>query len=155
MSLTEEVALLKAIPLFANIEPAKLKLLAFTSERLTFEKNDSLFRQGEAGDAAYIIMEGEADILINSPEGLIAVARVAKNALLGEISILCDVPRTATAVAATPLIALKISKDLFLRLLAEFPQMGVEIMRVLAQRLERTTIDLREANAKLKSVGIF
>ena len=45
--------------------------------------------------------------------------------------------------------ALRISKELFFRLVAEFPQMAVEIMRELAQRLDRTTNDLREARAQL------
>ena len=46
MSLNEEVELLRRIPLFAKIDPAKLKLLAFASERLTFEAEQELFRQG-------------------------------------------------------------------------------------------------------------
>lgn len=46
---------------------------------------------------------------------------------------------------------LRIEKDLFFRLIADFPQIAIEIMRVLAQRLDRTTADLRELSAKLKS----
>ncbi|NND37889.1 MAG: cyclic nucleotide-binding protein, partial [Gammaproteobacteria bacterium] len=46
MSLQEEVDLLRRVPLFAKIEPAKLKLLAFTSERLVFAPNDVVFEQG-------------------------------------------------------------------------------------------------------------
>ena len=42
MSLNEEVELLRNVPLFANLEPSKLKLLAFTSERLTFRKDQDL-----------------------------------------------------------------------------------------------------------------
>ncbi len=58
MSLNEEVELLRKIPLFANIEPAKLKLLAFTSERLRFAANQELCDQGDMGDAGFIIIEG-------------------------------------------------------------------------------------------------
>ena len=50
MSLNEEVDLLRKIPLFANIEPSKLKLLAFTSERLKFREGTELFHQGDMGD---------------------------------------------------------------------------------------------------------
>ena len=66
-------------------------------------------------------------------------------ALIGEIAILCDVPRTATVKAVSEVVTLAISKDLFFRMVTEFPQMAVEIMRELARRLERTTSQLREA----------
>ncbi len=145
MSLNEEVELLRNIPLFANIEPSKLKLLAFTSERLTFEAGQTLVRQGDIGDAAYIIIDGEADVIVESPNGPLRVATFGKNDFFGEIAILCDVPRTATVTASTRLTTLKISKELFFRLITEFPQMAVEIMRVLAHRLEKTTADLRRA----------
>ncbi|MFC3227283.1 cyclic nucleotide-binding domain-containing protein [Marinibaculum pumilum] len=151
MSLHEEVELLRNIPMFAKIEPSKLKLLAFTSERLTFRDGEVLFRQGDPGDAAYIIVNGRADVIVDTPNGPLRVAELKKNDFVGEIAILCDVPRTATIAAASELVTLKISKDLFFRLVTEFPQMAVEIMRVLAQRLEKTTTDLREATAKLNA----
>jgi CRP/FNR family cyclic AMP-dependent transcriptional regulator len=145
LSLAEEVEVLKKIPLFANVEQSKLKLLAFTSEKITFQAGDVLFRQDEIGNAAYIIMDGSADVIVNTPNGPLKVATVGKNDFVGEIAILCDMPRTATIQAATQLQTLCISKELFFRLVTEFPQMAVEIMRVLAHRLERTTRQLREA----------
>ncbi|MGP1394836.1 MAG: cyclic nucleotide-binding domain-containing protein [Inquilinaceae bacterium] len=150
MSLTEEVELLKKIPLFANIETSKLKLLAFTSERMTFNAGETLFQQDEIGNSAFIIMDGSADVVVNTPNGPRTVATVGKNDFVGEIAILCDVPRTATVRAATDLTTLCIAKDLFFRLITEFPQMAVEIMRVLAQRLEKTTkaVALAEAGGK-------
>jgi len=141
VSLAQEVELLRKIPLFANIDVAKLKLLAFTSERISFSAGEVLFEQDEMGDAAYIIIEGSADVLVRTSVGQALVATIGKNDFVGEIAILCDVPRTATIRASEPLETLKISKDLFLRLISEFPQMAIEIMRVLAQRLERTTKD--------------
>lgn len=151
MTLQEDVELLRNIPLFAKIEPSKLKLLAFTSERLTFSPDESLFHQGDVGDAAYIIVAGEADVLVDSPGGPITVAKVGKNDFVGEIAILCDVPRTATVTARTELTTLKISKELFFQLVSQFPQMSVEIMRELASRLEVTTRRLQEAVSQLKA----
>ena len=139
MGLSEEVELLRNIPLFANIESSKLKLLAFTSERLAFRPGEELCKEGEVGDSAFIIVDGQADVIVDTPQGAQVVAQVGKNDFVGEIAILCDMPRTATVRAHTDVTTLSISKDLFLRLITEFPQIAVEIMRVLAQRLERTT----------------
>jgi CRP/FNR family transcriptional regulator, cyclic AMP receptor protein len=148
VSLNEEVELLRNIPLFAKLEPSKLKLLAFTSERITYEADQVLFRQGDVGDAAYIIVDGSAKVLVETGEGEIEVATLGRNDFVGEIAILCDVPRTATVRASSQTVTLRITKDLFFRLVTEFPQMSVEIMRELASRLEQTTQQLREALAQ-------
>ncbi|MDA0786219.1 MAG: Crp/Fnr family transcriptional regulator [Proteobacteria bacterium] len=148
MSLNEEVELLRNIPLFAKLEPSKLKLLAFTAERITYEPDQVLFHQGDVGDAAYIIVDGAAKVLVDTPDGELEVAALGRNDFVGEIAILCDVPRTATVRASAKTVTLRITKDLFFRLVAEFPEMSVEIMRELASRLEQTTQQLREALAK-------
>ncbi|PPR19989.1 MAG: putative NTE family protein [Alphaproteobacteria bacterium MarineAlpha10_Bin2] len=151
--LQEDVDLLRNVPLFRNLDAAKLKLLAFTSERLTYSAGESLFNQGDSGDTAYVIVQGEADIIIDTPAGPITVATVKQNDWVGEIAILCDVPRTATITAKSKLITLRISKDVFFQLVMQFPQMSVEVMRELAFRLERTNRKLQEAVGKLKEAG--
>ncbi len=152
MSLSQDVEVLRTIPLFAKIEPTKLKLLAFTSERLEFVAGDELFHQGDVGDAAYIILDGSADIMVDTPRGAVKVARLSKNDIIGEIAILCDVPRTATVVAATGLATLRVSKDGFFHLVNQFPQIGVEVMHELASRLHHTTQALTSARAKLNEL---
>jgi CRP-like cAMP-binding protein len=149
MSLEHEVDLLRKIPIFAKIDPAKLKLLAFTSERLAFEEGQTLFSQGDQSDAAYVIIAGSADVLVNTNSGQISVAHLGRNALVGEIGILCDVPRTATVKALTELETLKIEKSNFFRLIEEFPQMAAEIVRELAARLAQTTSDLTDTRNEL------
>jgi CRP-like cAMP-binding protein len=146
MGLEQEVDVLRRIPLFQNIEPSKLKLMAFASERVTFAADTALFEQGEEGDAAYIVLDGTADVRVTADGGeAITVAQVASNDIVGEIAILCDVPRTATVVATSELVTLKITKELFFRMVQDFPQIGIEVMRVLAHRLETTTRQLRAA----------
>lgn len=154
MSLSEEVELLRKVPIFANVELAKLKLLAFTSERMRFDPGQEVFKQGDAGDAAYVIIEGVAEVLVDTPTGPLKILEFAEHSFIGEIAILCDVPRTASVIAKTELHTLRISKDLFFRLVEEFPQMAIEIMRVLAMRVENTTADLTEARNRLREAGL-
>jgi CRP-like cAMP-binding protein len=151
--LKDEVQTLRQVPLFAGVAPAKLKLLAFASDRVSYRPGEILFRQGDPGDAAYVILEGKADILAESNGSLIKIAELADNAIVGEIAILCDVSRTATVKASGPLEALRIRKDVFLNLLADYPDMMFEILRSLAQRLTRTTSELTEARAQIKSAS--
>jgi CRP/FNR family transcriptional regulator, cyclic AMP receptor protein len=154
MTLQQDVEVLRKIPLFAKIEPAKLKLLAFTSEHLEFMPGEAICEQGEQGDAAFIVLDGEADVVVQSgQQGPTKVATVGRHDIVGEIAILCDVPRTATVRATTPLSALRVSKDGFFNLVTQFPQVGVEVMHELASRLHQTTQRLTEASLRLRDRG--
>jgi CRP-like cAMP-binding protein len=147
--LIKDVEVLRNIPMFAKVEPAKLKLLAFTSDRLHYASGDELFHQGDDGDAAYVVLDGEADILVDTPNGPVKVARLGKNDIIGEIAILCEVPRTATVVAHGDLEILRVSKEGFFHLVTQFPQVGLEVMSALATKLHRTTQALSAARTRL------
>lgn len=152
MGLHHDVEALRAVPLFAKIDPPKLKLLAFTSEHLEFMAGDELCRQGDQGDAAFIVLDGEAEVLVNTPDGPVKVATIRRNDIVGEIAILCDVPRTATVRATGGLRALRVSKDAFFNLVTQFPQVGVEVMHELASRLFMTTQRLTEVSSRLRKL---
>ena len=147
MTLDAEVDALRRVPLFRGIDATKLRLLAFISDRTRFAQGEYLCKQGEEGDSAFILLDGSAEIRVETPDGEKPVARLGRHSIVGEIAILCDVPRTASVVAAEELDVLTVSKDDFLRLLKEFPDMSLEVMRTLAQRLERTTQDLATLKA--------
>ena len=150
-TLTDEMEMLRKIPLFSLIDPGKLKLLAFASDRKVYKAGQDLFKQGEIGDAAYVIVDGEADVIVETDAGEVAVAKLGQNEFIGEISILCDVPRTATVRATEELHTLKIKKEHFLGLITQVPDLGIEVMRELASRLSKTTAELGEARRELSA----
>ena len=150
MSLKQEFELLRRVPMFAEIEPAKLKLLAFMSERVGFDPGKRLMQQGDPADAAYLIIDGHAEVILETPAGPVIVATLGANDFVGEMAILGDVPRNATVRAKDRLIALRISKEPFLRMVREFPTMAVSIMQELAQRVDLTNKQLSTALAEVK-----
>ncbi|HEY3910727.1 MAG TPA: cyclic nucleotide-binding domain-containing protein [Stellaceae bacterium] len=152
MSLKQEFELLRRVPFFAEIEPSKLKLLAFMSERVGFDPGKIVVRQGDPGNAAYLIVDGEAEVVVEAPSGPVTVATLGANDIFGEIAILCNVPRSATVQAKNRLIALRIAKEPFMRMVREFPNMAVSIMQELAHRLEATNNQLRAALAEVKQL---
>ena len=155
MGLNDEVEMLRKIQLFSKVEPAKLKLLAFTSERAVFESNEVLFHQGDQADAAYIIIAGELAVDNESPNGgRIRLARLGRDQIVGETGILGDAPRNATVTALERTTTLKITKDSFFRMVSDFPSMAVEVMRILAHRVEDTNSLLRECRDKLSAAGL-
>ena len=146
--LSNEVELLRRVPLFAGIEPTKLKLLAYTSDVVTYNPGQVLFRMGDAGDAAYVIIQGGAEVTVTTEAGDIPIAQLKDGDFLGEIAILCDTPRTATVTASSELKTLRIRKEPFFELLRQFPEMAIEMTRLLAERLSRTTAELVETRKR-------
>ena len=142
MSLEQEVELIRQFPIFAKIQPAMQKLLCFSAERLNYDSGQIMFNAGDPGDAAYIIIAGEVEISVPTPSGPIIVNTLHKNEILGEIAIFGEMPRTATAKAQTKLETLKISKDLFIKIIRENPDAAIELIKMLASRLANTTTQL-------------
>jgi CRP-like cAMP-binding protein len=147
MSLEQEVELIRQFPIFSKIQPAMQKLLCFSSERLTYDAGQVMFNAGDAADAAYIIIDGSVEISVPTPSGPIIVNTLGKNELLGEIAIFGDVPRTATAKAIAKLEALKISKDMFVKVIRENPDAAIELIKILAGRLANTTSQLTQTRS--------
>ena len=141
-SLDQEVALLRGVPFFSSIEAGKLKLLAYSSTKLGFEDGEMVFRQGSTDGDAYFILEGAVDVLTERNGHEVKVAHLPRYALFGEISALCDIPRTATVRAQGHLVALRIPKESFVELIGGSPGVALQVIRVLARRVADTTSDL-------------
>lgn len=153
MSLLQEYELLRRVPVFAEIEPARLKLLAFMSERVAYDAGQTLCHQGDPADAAYLIIEGDADIILEGPAGPVTVATLGANDIVGEMGILGDAPRNATVRAKCRLVCLRIAKEPFMRMVREFPSMAISIMRELAHRLDLTNKQLLSARSEVRRLS--
>jgi CRP-like cAMP-binding protein len=120
------------------------------SERVAFDPGMRLFRQGDPGDAAYLIIAGEAEVVAETPAGPLVLATLGANEIVGEMAILGNVPRAATVRAKGRLTTLRISKEPFMRMVREFPSMAVAMMQELAERLAATNNQLSAAQAELR-----
>jgi putative ABC transport system ATP-binding protein len=149
----DEIDVLARIPLFASLSRARLKLLSFASERFTYEAGEEVFHQGDVGDKAYIIVEGEVDVVIHTAEGPRRIVGMKRGELFGELALLCEAPRSATIRAASEVSVMTISKDVFLKMVAEDVDMSARVTKAIAERLERTTRDLSNASAVRDSVS--
>ena len=138
MSVDEELEHLRNIAAFAKLERSKLKLLAFASALTRFEAGELLFREGEIGDSVYVIISGQAEVAIERLPQRLVLAEIGPDDVIGEIAVLCDLPRTATVRALTNLETLIIPRDVFYRLVTDTPTVGVDFMRLMASRFKRT-----------------
>ena len=138
MDLAEETDLLRKIPMFAKMETSKLKLLAFASEIVTFEDGDIVFNSGDSADYAYVIREGAVDIITETEKGPIVTVTLSQNQLIGELGVLNNTPRIATLIANGNLRAMKITAEMFFRILRENTEVALDVIRMLSDKLTRT-----------------
>lgn len=149
MKFEAEVAALQKTPMFRDVDPSRLRLLAFMGEDRSFRDGEYVFRQGDASDSAFLILEGVADVVVDVGGKPTVVAQLKGNEIFGEMAMLGETPRTAGIVAHGDLRTLMFEREAMLRLLREFPEMAIEMSRSLAHRLERTTAEL----ARLRASG--
>jgi CRP-like cAMP-binding protein len=152
VSLNKAVEAMQQTPIFAGIDPKRLRLLAFMSESLTYRAGELLFDQGDEGDSAFVVIDGSASVLINIGGEKKEVAVIGSKQIFGEMAVLCDIPRTAAIGAKSDLDVLRIDRDAFLKLLSEFTEVSLQVMRFLAARLEATTKDLGAAQAEINDL---
>jgi CRP-like cAMP-binding protein len=144
-SLDRDVETLRNIPLFAGLPTPRLKLIAYTAEVVRFAAGEVIVQQGDPADAVYIVTEGEAEVRLRDNEGHdVLLATMGRHSLFGETAVLSRGRRTATVLAKGPVTTFKISAKVFLDLLRQSPDIGMQVMSVLAQRLEATSARLQQ-----------
>jgi CRP-like cAMP-binding protein len=138
LDLAEETDLLRKIPMFAKMETSRLKLLAFASEIVSFQDGEIVFNSGDSADFAYVIMHGAVDIITETDSGPVVTDTLRQNQLIGELGLLNNTPRIAKLVANGNLEAMKITAEMFFRILRENSEVALDVIRMLSVKLTRS-----------------
>ncbi len=129
-------------PFFADLEPGMVAELATRGEMREFAAGQDILREGETGDAAYVIDTGTVTISMLVRGSRVEVAERETGAFLGEISLLSEVPHTATVAAKTDVRALRISRADFAAVMSADNEVLLSIIRTLGRRLYKATVPL-------------
>jgi hypothetical protein len=140
LSTIEKVLYLKNCELFRDIPSEDLAQIAGLARRYRFTAGERLIEEGKPGEALYLILDGEIDVIAGEEHHL---AHVGHNAVLGEMSLLSELPCSATCVALHAGHALRIGRTDFLQFLLDYPEIAMALIQVLIQRL-------RDANLRLQ-----
>jgi phosphoserine phosphatase RsbU/P len=132
----EEVArILAPHPIFARFDRPSLLAVAAQCSFATYLTGATVMREGEPGAFACVILEGEVDVFVELPAGPVLMATIGRNRIIGELGVFTDMPRTATVVARTFLVVVRIEQSRLMRLSGLYPSIGVAIIRELGSRL--------------------
>jgi CRP/FNR family transcriptional regulator, cyclic AMP receptor protein len=104
------------------------------TETLSFKAGDTIFREGDNALELFVIKSGQVRIQIGNK----TIAEIAPDTIFGEMALIDDEPRSATAIAVTDVELVPVSEKQFLFLVSQTPYFALKVMRVLAQRLRNT-----------------
>ncbi len=128
----ERVLFLRSVDLFAYVPDDVLARVAQVAQIVHFAPGEQFIEQGDVGDCLYVMIDGEAGILVDNQQ----VTRRLAREVIGELAILDKHTRRATCVAITDITALKIDQNNFIALLEESPALLQGIIKVLIQTLD-------------------
>jgi CRP/FNR family transcriptional regulator, cyclic AMP receptor protein len=101
------------------------------SDAIQLSAGEFLFREGETGDKMYVLVEGSAEIRL----GDLVLETAGPGALVGEMALIDQTPRTASVIAKTPARFAQIDQRRFHFLVQQTPNFATHVMKVLAERL--------------------
>jgi hypothetical protein len=124
---------------FAGMSVAEAATLGSFMERVDVGVGEAIVKQGEEGDAIYLIEAGRADVQVHRDDGgTVKVSQLEAGDYFGEIGLLTGGPRTADVVATTPMKLLKLSRDTYMRYLAERAEIERQIAMTATKRAADT-----------------
>ncbi len=143
---SEAEDLLMNVVLFRNMPRPMLRELAQKLRRVTYRAHTDIFHEGDEGATLYIILKGAVKIFIPSLDGREVVLAVhRKYDLLGEMSLLDDYPRSASAQTIEDTEAVSLNRQDFLSVLDRHPEAQRAIIDVLVARLRATNQSIQDA----------
>ncbi len=145
------INLLRGLPIFLGLGDGELRKIARLFTQKLFRPAEQIFKKGDSGDEAYIVMRGQVDIQIEEGK---TIATLPSGKIFGELAFLDGAPRNAFAVASQPSILLVVHRGAFNDLIQREPHLGMVVMRNIALdtsnklRLANTTItQLKQGNS--------
>lgn len=127
--------LLREHQIFSQLSDQSLKDLIVRSDLLGFGPDELLLRQGDPSDSALLITTGEVDVFVDGSPSPVAIAQLSSGALIGEVGVFADVPRTAHVRAKGPVEVLKMARNDLLHIGGDNPAFLRSVMKLLGERI--------------------
>ncbi|HUS30634.1 MAG TPA: cyclic nucleotide-binding domain-containing protein, partial [Kofleriaceae bacterium] len=142
----EKMMLLRQVPIFTELDADDLEELAHIVEERIVMGDKDLFRQGDAGDAVYLIVKGKVRVLVGGTDGRpeTTINELGPGACIGEMAVLDASPRSATVRSLERTRALRVPGEGFKRLMTERPEMSEAIVAELVRRLRDVTTKMAQ-----------
>jgi CRP-like cAMP-binding protein len=135
MTIEDDIAFFERVPTLGLLGRDALRILAIGAESRYVHGGEVLFGAGDEADAGFVIQEGSFSLSAGSDDELV----VGRGTLIGELALITETKRPATATALEPSTVLRIPRGLFLKMLDGFPSAAEKLRDILASRSDQST----------------
>jgi CRP-like cAMP-binding protein len=152
MTIEDDIVFFERVPTLGLLGRDALRILAIGAESRYVHGGEVLFAIGDEADAGFVIQEGSFSLSsgqASESEPLV----VGRGALIGELALITETKRPATATALEPSTVLRIPRGLFLKMLDGFPSAAERLREILAQRSNQSAADIYEVRSILDGRG--
>jgi len=133
----------RTIPLFAGLRPSQARLVALLAGLESHTAGERVVRQGEVGDQMYVIIDGTADVVVDTGGERRNVRELGRGDVFGEMGLIRSHERTADVVANGPLEVMTVDQRALARVQRRYPRTAAQIFlnlaRILSDRLQTET----------------
>ena len=144
----ERILLLKKVPNFEHLRTDQLNRIVQILEPCGWVRDELIFEQGDPADNMYVIIKGQVGISISAPgDSRNWVATLKAGEYFGEMGLLDDLPRSASAIALEDAEAWALSRDRLHGMLKSFPEFGLGMLKAMSLRLRQATDRLQQVKA--------
>ena len=131
----EAIEAMRRGTLLGELEPSILAALLEQAEMVELADGQGLFRQGEAGDAAYLVVAGSVAVVVETPLGEVAMATLGPQQVVGEIAVFTDLARTATVRAIGDTLLLRLERAQLADTIARHPETAFGLIAAMGRRV--------------------
>ena len=138
MSLTDDISLLAKVPVFQELSDEQLRLIAFGTEKRRLTKGQVLFKESSPAECAYIVCNGTIELSVENQNGQqVHQFNAGVGVMLSELALFTLCERKFTAIAASDVEVLRVTRAIFHRLVEEYPDIGHSVMRRIQDNIAR------------------
>lgn len=146
MSIEDDIAFIERVPTLRMLGRTALRILAIGAESRYVHEGEVLFTAGDPTDCGYVIQEGSIRLDVGKSVGEVIAG---PGTLLGELALIAETRRPATAVAREPSTVIRISRSLFLKMLEGYPEAANILRDQISARARNAVAEMTDVRAML------
>jgi CRP-like cAMP-binding protein len=147
VGIEDDIAFIERVPTLRMLGRTALRILAIGAESRYVHKDEVLFSAGDATDCGYVIQEGS--FTLDSGSKSVGEIVAGPGTLLGELALIAETKRPATATAREPSTVIRISRSLFLKMLEGYPEAADILRQQISVRMQQAVGQMADIRAML------